>query len=125
MEVVTIYQWFYDCDAEQISSSKNLEKMVCKAITAADFKLMHSHAASYGSYLVALAVVAESHLILHAEPHKKELVAEIASCVGAERAQVAINVVKNLVKHTRTKTFSTKHQHHSDPFDSWPEASKS
>lgn len=89
-EVAALYLWLEGC-----APGPPLESVLREAVGAGDFELFHT--ASGAGW--ALAVVGESHVVLHASG--ASLCAEVVSCSTVDAARRALDVVRRRVPHTR------------------------
>lgn len=100
MKVTTVYLWLDGCDPAWLEEAR-LEALLLDAVKAASFELLYSHCSTHEGRTVALAVVGESHVVLHAEPEARTLCAEVLSCTTREAAAAAIDVVRDRIPHER------------------------
>ena len=98
MKVTTVYLWLDGCDPAWLEEAR-LEAVLLDAVKAASFELLYSHCSTHQGRTVALAVVGESHVVLHAVPAARTLCAEVLSCTTREAAAAAIDVVRAQVPH--------------------------
>ncbi len=100
MKVTTVYLWLDGCDPAWLEEAK-LETVLLDAVKAADFELLYSHCSTHEGRTVALAVVGESHVVLHAVREERTLCAEVLSCTTREAAAAAIGLVRERIPHER------------------------
>lgn len=98
MNVVTVYLWLNGCEPQQLATDA-LEPVLLDAVKAGDFELLYHHVSENDGKVVALAVVGESHMVLHADVAARTLCAEVLSCTTKEAAEAALSVVRQRVVH--------------------------
>ena len=103
LTVTTVYLWLEGCNPAEVGSLAVLERVLLAAAHAANFTVLHHHCSENAGKAVALAVVGESHLILHGEPGAGSLCAEVVSCTTADAAASAIASVRAAIQHAEAK----------------------
>ncbi len=98
MNVTTLYLWLAGCDPAWLNETK-LEALLLEAVRVGGFELLYSHCSTNDGRIVALAVVGESHLVLHGDVGAGTLCAEVLSCTTREAAERAVAVVRERVPH--------------------------
>jgi len=101
VKVTAVYLWLDGCDPAALEEAR-LAALLDEAVRAGAFELLYSHTSSSAGRIVALAVVGESHIVLHAEPAARKLCGEVLSCTTREAAAAAIEVVRRSVTHGRS-----------------------
>lgn len=98
MNVTTLYLWLAGCDPAWLEEPR-LEAVLLESVRAGGFELLYSHCSTNDDRIVALAVVGESHVVLHADTTAHTVCAEVLSCTTREAAERAVNVVRERVPH--------------------------
>lgn len=98
MNVTTLYLWLAGCEPAWLEESK-LEALLLEAVRAGNFELLYSHCSTNGGRIVALAVVGESHVVIHGDIDARTICAEVLSCTTREAAEAAVGVVQESIPH--------------------------
>jgi len=99
VQVTTLYLWLEGCKEEIISSPERLESILRDAVGAGGFELFHLRAAAHDRGAFALAVVGESHIVLHSNADTRVLCAEVVSCTTVASAVASMDSVEGAVAH--------------------------
>lgn len=98
MNVTTGYLWLDGCDPAALTEAA-LEAALLAAVRAGGFELLYHHVSTHQGRTVALAVVGESHVVLHAEVPARSVCAEVLSCTTAAAARAVIDAVRDAIPH--------------------------
>lgn len=107
--VTTRYLWLEGCDPEFLASTVRLEEVVLAAVAAGGFELLHCHCSHHDGRTIALAVVGESHLMLHGEVEMGCLSAEVVSCESDGAALAAVEAICERVAHSEARQQSIEY----------------
>jgi S-adenosylmethionine/arginine decarboxylase-like enzyme len=94
----TLYLWLDGCDPAYLTVQK-LEALLQQAVLAGGFELLYANCSDNAGRIVALGVVGDSHLVLHADTESFTLCAEVLSCTTVNAAIAAVNCVRAAIPH--------------------------